>query len=172
MEKERMPFGERLFRAFIIIVIVALAFLFYVTLFTNKVHGQSYIGKSYYGVVQDMKTTFKPQIKNYVEETATDGSKNLVVYFNNKQISSYAFDLQKRCIFYLVIMPDTSGHLIYTKYLDGKYVRESPEKWLELRAGGSIVFRFVKSTDNLRSVLFVYPLSVEKEITELIESSQ
>jgi hypothetical protein len=133
--------------------------------------GQSYIGKSYDGILNDFETTFKDKVDWHVTQTAEDGSKSLHIYFLNKQNTSFAFDFQDKCLFYLVVMPDTSGQQTFTEHLTAKYIRNPPDKWIERRPTGDIVWYVIKSLDERKTLIFVYPLKIEDVIYKAMQES-
>jgi hypothetical protein len=148
-----------------VIVIIALVWLG-----AKCCQGQSYIGKPYYSLLRDVNTTFKLQVSSYRETTESDGTKNITVYYKNEQLTSFAFDAKKYCVFYLIIMPDTSGHMDFAKHLSSKYSYKSPDVWYENRPTDTVVWKLMTSADRKRTFIMVFPKDWEHRINSLIES--
>lgn len=144
--------------------------LFLITV-TPYVVGQSYIGNTYEYVKNHQLTKYETRINFYDEGVALDNTKYLHVTYLSKQFTGFAFDFEDNCIFYVVLMPDTTGHRLFTNHLDGNYIR-SPTKsrWIEKRSTDDIVWRFTKTTDGEHSLLFVYSESIEPHINYIIMS--
>lgn len=132
--------------------------------------GQSYIGKPYYSVLRETNDLYGADISHYEESVECDGSRNIVIYFKNKQLTTFAFDAAKYCILYLVIMPDTSGHRAFAQHLDNKYERKSPNRWLEKRSNDTVVWKMLKSVDRKRTYIVVCPLYMEPPVNNILES--
>jgi hypothetical protein len=133
--------------------------------------GQSYIGMSYKEILYDYETIYKDDVEWHATQTAEDGSRSFHVYFLSSQITAFAFDFQYKCLFYLTIMPDTSGQQTFTDYLTLKYIRSPPDKWIERRPTGDIVWYVIKSLDEKKTLIFVYPLKIEDLIYKAMKET-
>lgn len=132
---------------------------------------QSFIGKSYDGILNDFNTTFKDKVEWRVTQIADDSSKSLHVYFTSKQTTSFAFDFQDKCIFYVIVMPDTSGQERFEKHLNSKYVKITTDKWLEKKRDVDVIWHVRKSLNKTKTMVFVYPQNIETQISKLIKNS-
>ena len=150
--------------------LIVIVLITVVWLGAKSCQGQSYIGKPYHSVLQEMKSEHHSEIAGLKESVESDGSRNILVCFKNQQITSFAFDAAKYCVFYLVIMPDTSGHQAFAQHLDNVYERQSAGRWLEKRHSGTVVWKMLKSVDRRHTYVIVCPLYMEPQINNIVES--
>lgn len=127
------------------------------------------IGVPYFTLVNLVKND--ASVAKYWSEVASDGTKNLIVTYKSEQVSSYAFDASKHCVFYLVIMPDTSSQAVTVAEHDKMYTRKGKElRWIDHGTAGDVVIKITQTVDKRKFVIFVMPSYYEVHVDALISN--
>lgn len=127
------------------------------------------IGIPYFTLVNLVKND--ASVAKYGCDVASDGTKNLIVTYKNEQISSYAFDESKHCVFYLIIMPDTSGQAVTVAEYDKLYTRNTNElRWIDHGTTGDVAIKIKQTVDKRKFVIFVMPSHYEVHVDALISN--